>query len=97
MESKTNKKFSFWFWFVVIFTIFFAVFSVNKTIQIEKNISRLKEEHRMYQEQLEESKRDKEDIKNQLNKSTNPEYIEDVARNKLDMFLPNETVYVLGE
>ena len=51
----------------------------------------------MYQEQLEESKKDKEDIKNQLNKSTNPEYIEDVARNKLDMFLPNETVYVLGE
>ena len=49
MESKTNKKFSFWFWFGVIFTIFFAVFSVNKTIQIEKNISRLKEEHRMYQ------------------------------------------------
>lgn len=55
----------------------------SSNIEIEKKLEQAQE----YQEQLKE-------IQNNVNSK---EYIEEVAREKLDMYLPNERVYVNQE
>lgn len=55
----------------------------SNNIEIEKKLEQAQE----YQEQLKE-------IQNNVNSK---EYIEEVAREKLDMYLPNERVYVNQE
>lgn len=55
----------------------------SSNIEIEKKLEQAQE----YQEQLKE-------IQNNVNSK---EYIEEVARKKLDMYLPNERVYVNQE
>lgn len=55
----------------------------SNNLEIEKKLEQAQE----YQEQLKE-------IQNNVNSK---EYIEEVAREKLDMYLPNERVYVNQE
>ena len=78
-------------WIFVIVVLVYAIFtfiSQQKTLnQYEKNSKQLAsqiEEQKEYQQELAKKK---EDI-------TSEEYIEDIAREKLDMYLPNEKVYI---
>ncbi len=78
-------------WIFVSIVLVYAVFtfaSQQKTLnQYAKNTESLAlqiEEQKEYQEELAKKK---EDI-------TSEEYIEDIAREKLDMYLPNEKVYI---
>ena len=78
-------------WIFIGIVLLYAIFtfaSQQKTLnQYAKNSEELElqiEEQKEYQQELAKKK---EDI-------TSEEYIEDIAREKLDMYLPNEKVYI---
>ena len=47
-----------------------------------------------YKQQLEEANATKETLIATKQNVSSPEYIEEIAREKLDMYLPNERVYI---
>ena len=47
-----------------------------------------------YAMRIEEQKKYKEELTELKNNINSPEYIEEIAREKLDMYLPNERVYI---
>lgn len=75
---------------LVIGIIYFAYFF---SLQQEKLDSYGKDK-KYYESQIEDLKRQKEDLLKTKENVNSPEYIEEMAREKLDMYLPNERVYV---
>ncbi len=78
-------------WLFVIVVLIYAIFTfanqqktLNQYAKSTEELSQQIEEQKEYQEEL--AKR-KEDISSE-------KYIEDIARDKLDMYLPNEKVYI---
>lgn len=51
-------------------------------------------EKQYYEEQIADLKEEKEELMVKKENVDSPEYIEEIAREKLDMYLPNEKVYV---
>ena len=47
--------------------------------------------------QIIEAKEQQEELNNRKNNITSNEYIEEIAREKLDMYLPNERVYISND
>lgn len=77
-------------WAVIAFAVFMLVHFVNEGIRLNnynKNIE-------YYSQQIEELKNKKAELVATQENVTSPEYIEKVAREQLDMYLPNETVYI---
>ena len=73
---------------------FVAAISINSIITQESKKQEIKMQISQYKDELEKLKAEKEDLIEQKEKINTDKYIENVARNKLDMFLPNEKVYV---
>lgn len=63
------------------------------SIQQEKLDSYAKDK-KYYQAQIEDLKAQKEELLEIKENVNSPEYIEEMAREKLDMYLPNERVYI---
>ena len=71
----------------VIYTVFTFIGQQAKLNDYNKDIS-------YYSAQIEELKEKKEELLVTQENVNSPEYIEQVAREELDMYLPNETVYI---
>ena len=90
-ENKKNTK------SLIIYLIIFAfvvAVSINAIINQESKKQEIKMQISQYEDELEKLKSEKEELIEQKEKINTDKYIENVARNKLDMFLPNEKVYV---
>jgi len=90
-ENKKNTK------SLIIYLIIFAfvvAVSINAIINQESKKQEIKIQISQYEDELEKLKSEKEELIEQKEKINTDKYIENVARNKLDMFLPNEKVYV---
>lgn len=90
-EDKKNTK------NLIIYLIIFAfviAVSINAIINQESKKQEIKMQISQYEEELEKLRAEKEELIEQKEKTNTDKYIENVARNKLDMFLPNEKVYV---
>lgn len=90
-ENKKNTK------SLIIYLIIFAfvvAVSINAIINQESKKQEIKMQISQYDDELEKLKSEKEELIEQKEKINTDKYIENVARNKLDMFLPNEKVYV---
>ena len=90
-ENKKNTK------SLIIYLIIFAfvvAVSINAIINQEGKKQEIKMQISQYEDELEKLKSEKEELIEQKEKINTDKYIENVARNKLDMFLPNEKVYV---
>ena len=78
-------------WIFIGAVLLYAIFTFanqQKTLnQYAKNTEELESQIKEQKEYQQELAKKKEDI-------TSEEYIEDIAREKLDMFLPNEKVYI---
>ena len=70
--------------FYVIFTF------VNQ----QKTLNSYRTSQKLYEEEIEAKLAYQETLKDTKNKINSEEYIEQVAREKLDMYLPNERVYI---
>ena len=60
----------------------------------QKMLNAYQADQRRYSEQITEAKEQQEELKATKENINSKEYIEEVAREKLDMYLPNERVYV---
>lgn len=71
----------------IIYAIFTCINQQTKLNSYSKDIS-------YYSAQIEELKEKKDELIATQENVNSEEYIEKVAREKLDMYLPNETVYI---
>lgn len=84
---KVNKIVNLILVLVIIYAIFTFISQQSKLNTYNQDIS-------YYSSQIEDLKDKKEELLATQESVNSPEYIEKVAREKLDMYLPNETVYI---
>ncbi len=60
----------------------------------QKMLNEYQVDQKRYSEQIAEEKEQQEQLKTTKENINSKEYIEEVAREKLDMYLPNERVYI---
>lgn len=77
-----------------IFFIAFAIYVVYTLISQQKLLNAYAKEDRDYRNQIEQANETKEELTKTLQSLNSTEYIEQIARDKLDMYLPNEKVYI---
>lgn len=85
--SKLNKAMNLIVILLIVYVIFTAIKQQSKINSYNKDISY----YTTQQEILNEKKEELSEIQKNVNSE---EYIEEVAREKLDMYYPNETVYI---
>ncbi len=85
--SKLNKAMNLIVILLIIYVIFTAIKQQAKINSYNKDIAY----YTTQQENLQEKKEELSEIQKNVNSE---EYIEEVAREKLDMYYPNETVYI---
>lgn len=85
--SKLNKAMNLIVILLIVYVIFTAIKQQSKINSYNKDISY----YTTQKESLNEKKEELSEIQKNVNSE---EYIEEVAREKLDMYYPNETVYI---
>lgn len=88
-KSKTFKKIM-----IIIFLVIVAIYVVSTFISQQKTLNSYKKTQDYYAMQIETQKKQKETLTELKNNINSPEYVEEIAREKLDMYLPNERVYI---
>lgn len=76
---------------LLIIGIIYFIYIMN--IQQEK-LDTYGKDKQYYESQIEDLKAQKEELLEIKENVNSPEYIEEMAREKLDMYLPNERVYI---
>ncbi len=74
--------------------IVLAIYVVCTFISQQKLLNTYAKESKEYKNQIEQANNLKEDLTDTLQSLNSTEYIEEIAREKLDMYLPNEKVYI---
>ncbi len=75
---------------IMLFLIYFVVTVISQ----QKTLNQYKSEASAYSKQLESAKDTNDELIATKDNVDSTEYIEEVAREKLDMYLPNERVYI---
>lgn len=75
---------------IAIFLIYFVVTLVSQ----QKTLNQYSSEAEIYAKQLETATEENRDLNKTKEDVNSTEYIEQMAREKLDMYLPNERVYI---
>lgn len=75
---------------IAIFLIYFVVTLVSQ----QKTLNQYSSEAEIYAKQLETATEENKDLNKTKEDVNSTEYIEQRAREKLDMYLPNERVYI---
>ena len=81
---------------VIEFIIFLliVIFFINRLVIQQKTLTTYSTEVSEYKSKLETELSEKESLEDTINNLNSTEFIESVAREKLDMYLPNEKIYV---
>ncbi len=77
-----------------IFVFVLAVYAVFTLIKQQKSLNQYSEESKNLYAQIEEQKEYKETLNKEQSEANSLEFVEKMAREKLDMYYPNEKVYV---
>ncbi len=72
----------------------FIVYVVYTFIAQQQTLNAYKAEANKYNTEIEKAKEEQEKLNETKNNINSNEYIEQIAREKLDMYLPNERVYI---
>lgn len=78
----------------IIFIIIVGIYAISIFMNQQKTLNSYKTTQDYYAMQIQEQQKHKEDLIETKNNINSPEYIEEIAREKLDMYLPNERVYI---
>ncbi len=70
------------------------IYSVCVFISQQKMLNSYAAEKKQYNNQIKNATDEQSDLNEKLNSINSTNYIEEMARNKLDMYLPNERVYI---
>jgi len=77
-----------------LLVLIFAIYVIYTFIIQQQTLNAYKAEEARYSQQIEEAKIEQERLLEEKNNINSDEYIEQMAREKLDMYLPNERVYI---
>ena len=77
-----------------IIILFIAIYVVYTLIAQQKTLNAYSIEQRNYSKQIKQEQESKETLLKTKERVNSTEYIEDVAREKFGMYLPNERVYL---
>ena len=77
-----------------LFVLALIIYLISVFANQQKALNSYKTAQANYSKQIEEKVAYKETLYNKKNNIDSEEYIEEVAREKLDMYLPNEKVYI---
>ena len=74
--------------------IFTAIYAVGTFVSQQSKLNSYNKDITYYTAQIEELNEKKDELLATQKNVNSPEYIEQIAREELDMYLPNETVYI---
>lgn len=77
-----------------LFLIAIAIYVIYTFFAQQKTLNAYKADAERYNEQIAEEEEKKEELNKTKSNINSKEYIEEIARDKLDMYLPNEKVYI---
>ena len=77
-----------------LFIFAFAIYVIYTFIIQQQSLNAYKAEEKIYLEQIKEAKQEQEKLIQTKNNKNSDVYIEQVARENLDLYLPNERVYI---
>ncbi len=77
-----------------VFILVLIVYAVFTVINQQKTLNKYNRESVELSEQIEEEKQNKEQLAKRKDDVNSLEFIEQTAREKLDMYYPNERVYI---
>ena len=89
MRKKLNKSI-----YKKILLIFIIIYIMYILLLQQRSLSSYKNEQKYYTEQINQQVEYRNSLTSMKDNVNSPEYIEEIAREKLDMFLPNERIYV---
>lgn len=72
----------------------FSIYVIYTFIMQQQTLNAYKAEENKYNEEIEKAQEQQEKLIATKNSINSNEYIEQIAREKLDMYLPNERVYI---
>ena len=72
----------------------FLIYVVVTLVSQQKTLNQYSSEAEIYAKQLETATEENKDLNKTKEDVNSTEYIEQMAREKLDMYLPNERVYI---
>ena len=90
MKNKINIKKIIKLLLIIFVFIYVGYIFVNQ----QQTLNSYKSTQNYYATQIDEQTKYKEELTELKNNINSPEYIEKIAREKLDMYLPNERVYI---
>ena len=70
------------------------IYTMISFISQQKKLNNYNQQKKYYQAQIEDLQEEQEALKHEQENINSPEYIEEQAREKLDMYYPNERVYI---
>lgn len=88
------KKINFKKLYKRLFVLIFIIYIVYTLIMQQQTLNAYKAEENKYNEEIEKAQEEHEKLLETKNNINSNEYIEQIAREKLDMYLPNERVYI---
>ena len=77
----------------IIFVVL-SIYAVFTFISQQKLLNAYAKEKKEYSNQIDQANETKQELTETLQSLNSTEYIEEIAREKLDMYLPNEKVYI---
>ena len=80
--------------YIKVLVIIFCIYVISVMINQQTKLNNYKESQAYYQKKTDEAKQYQESLKALKENINSPEYIEELAREKLNMYLPNERVYI---
>ena len=79
---------------MIVFCIIIGVYAIITLVNQQITLNRYKEDQAKLTEQIKEETAHKEELVAKKDNVNSEEFIEQTAREKLDMYLPTETVFV---
>lgn len=77
-----------------VFFIIIGLYIISIFVNQQKTLDSYKNNQEYYAKQIQEQTEYKESLLAKKENLNSPEYIEEIAREKLDMYLPNEKIYI---
>lgn len=76
------------------FIILISIYLVHVFITQQSTLNSYNTESKQYESQIESAKENQEELNKTIQDLNSTEYVEEQAREQLDMYLPNERVYI---
>lgn len=87
-NKKTNNLFR------KVIVLIFVVYFIYTILTQQKTLNSYAKEREIYNEQIDLAQDEQNELKKIKENINSDEYIEQIAREKLDMYYPNERVYI---